>query len=108
MSSNETSDLQARRRVSEAVTKIIADKVGTLVDDVQEQHSLTDDLGCDSLTITEIVLEIEDAFGIEIPDEIAETSRTVGAIVDGIVRLLPRREKDQPVERKLVGSAPVE
>lgn len=48
--------------------------------------NLTDDLAIDSLTTVELVMELEEVFGIEIPDEDAEIMRTVKDVVDYIGR----------------------
>jgi acyl carrier protein len=48
---------------------------------------LVDDLGFDSLTMVETALEIDEEFDVSVPDEMMETVRTVGDIVDGILQL---------------------
>ncbi len=46
--------------------------------------SFTDDLGADSLDVVQIVMGLEDAFNIEIPDDAAEEIKTVGDVVNAI------------------------
>jgi len=46
------------------------------------ETSLLDDLDADSLDAVEIIMAIEDEFGIEIPDELAESLKTIGEIVE--------------------------
>ena len=65
--------------VSEKVKKIIAEHLG--IDDmskITEDAKFIDDLGADSLDTVELVMAFEEAFDVEIPDEIAETLLTVG------------------------------
>lgn len=56
------------------VKDIIVDRLGVDADKVTEDASFKDDLGADSLDIVELVMELEDEFGTEIPDEEAEKS----------------------------------
>ena len=60
------------------VKAIIAEQLGVKVDDVTEQASFIDDLGADSLDTVELVMALEEEFGVEIPDEDAEKMTTVG------------------------------
>jgi acyl carrier protein len=60
------------------VRSIIAEQLGVKIEEVVDQASFTDDLGADSLDTVELVMALEEEFGIEIPDEDAEKMRTVG------------------------------
>ncbi len=64
------------------VKQIIMDKLGVSEDQVTAEASFIDDLNADSLDIVELVMELEDAFGIEIPDEDAEKLKTVQNAID--------------------------
>ncbi|HZJ76627.1 MAG TPA: acyl carrier protein [Oscillospiraceae bacterium] len=69
----------------EKVVKIIAEQLGVEdVGEITETTSLMDDLEADSLDAVEIVMSIEDEFGIEIPDEDAENFKDIGGIVNYI------------------------
>jgi acyl carrier protein len=63
--------------VSEKVKKIIVDQLGVEEDEVTPEASFIEDLGADSLDIVELIMALEEEFGIEIPDEDAEKIATV-------------------------------
>ena len=68
--------------VEERVKKIIAEQLGVEEDDVVSDAKFVEDLGADSLDTVELVMALEEAFEIEIPDEDAEKILTVAAAVD--------------------------
>lgn len=59
------------------VKEVIAEQLGIDPDRVKPEASFIDDLGADSLDIVELVMAMEEEFNIEIPDEDAESLRTV-------------------------------
>jgi len=63
------------------VKDIVLDKLGTEENKITEAASFMDDLGADSLDTVELIMEMEEEFGIEIPDEEAEKLATVGDAV---------------------------
>lgn len=67
--------------VFEKLSGVIVDRLGVPTEDVQLEASFKDDLGADSLDVVEFIMEVEDAFGIEISDEDAENLSTVGDVV---------------------------
>ena len=64
--------------VTERVKAIIVDKLGVSESEVTPEATFTQDLGADSLDKVELIMEFEKEFGIQIPDEKAETIQTVG------------------------------
>lgn len=64
--------------VQPKVREVIADQLGVDPERVKAEASFIDDLGADSLDIVELVMAVEEEFGIEIPDEDAEKLKTVG------------------------------
>ena len=66
---------------AERVKKIVVEQLGVDADKVSEGASFIDDLGADSLDTVELVMAFEEEFGVEIPDDSAETILTVGDAV---------------------------
>ena len=70
--------------VFEKVKAIIVEQLGVAETSVEMEASFIDDLGADSLDIVELVMALEEEFGLEIPDADAEKVVTVGDVVDYI------------------------
>ena len=66
------------------VKEIIIDKLGVEEEKIASEASFVDDLGADSLDTVELIMQLEEEFGIEIPDENAEQMTTVQQAVDYI------------------------
>jgi len=60
------------------VKQIIAEQLGVKKEEVTDNAKFVDDLGADSLDTVELVMALEEEFGVEIPDEDAEKLATVG------------------------------
>ncbi|MEZ5965376.1 MAG: acyl carrier protein [Planctomycetota bacterium] len=64
--------------IEEKVYNIVCEQLGTSRDKITPETSFINDLGADSLDTVELVMEFEDEFEINIPDEDAEKIQTVG------------------------------
>jgi acyl carrier protein len=70
--------------IFESVQNILVEQLGVDADIVTMESNFIDDLNADSLDIVELVMAMEQEFGIAIPDEEAERIKTVGDAVDFI------------------------
>ncbi len=77
--------------IAERVKKIISDQLGVKQEEVTDEAKFIDDLGADSLDTVELVMALEEEFGIEMPDEDAEKMVTVG----DAVRYIDEKASDQ-------------
>ncbi len=68
-------------QVTQKVNTIIGERLGVDVVSLVPEANLLDDLGADSLDVVELVMALEEEFGIEVPDEDVEGIRTIGDIV---------------------------
>lgn len=75
-------------KIFDKLAEIVADKLGVAQEDVTMDSSFIDDLGADSLDIVELVMDLEEEFGLEIPDEEAENIVTVRNAVEYIEKNL--------------------
>ncbi len=78
--------------VEEKVKDIIAEQLGVKKEEIKMESSFIDDLGADSLDTVELVMALEEEFGIEIPDEDAEKMTTVGEAVKYIEEKVKDKE----------------
>ena len=70
----------------------LCNKLGVTAEQVTWETSFVDDLGAESLDLVELVMGLEEEFGVTIPDDQAETIRTVGDAID----LIERLTRDRP------------
>ena len=72
----------SRDEVLERVKEVLVDKLGVEENEITEEASFQEDLEADSLDLVEMIMELEDQFGIKISDEDAQKLQTVGQAVD--------------------------
>ena len=66
------------KKIEERVVEIVCEQMGASRDKITQETSFIQDLGADSLDTVELVMEFEDEFDLNIPDEDAEKIQTVG------------------------------
>jgi acyl carrier protein len=69
---------------TERVIDIVAEQLGVDKEKVKRETSFVNDLGADSLDTVELVMELEEEFNVNIPDDAAEKIETVGQAIDFI------------------------
>lgn len=74
------SDIEAK------VKEIIVDQLGVNAEQVTPEAKMIEDLGADSLDAVELVMAIEEEFGIEVPDEDAEKLASVNDIIAHVTK----------------------
>ena len=76
--------MASSEEITERVKSIIVDQLGVSVEEVTPEASFIEDLGADSLDIVELIMALEEAYEIEIPDEDAEKIQTVEDVISYI------------------------
>lgn len=74
----------AGTQIEAKVRSLVADQLGVGEDEIKPESSFIDDLGADSLDIVELVMALEEEFGIEIPDDEQDNIKTVGDAINYI------------------------
>lgn len=72
--------------LEQQVRGIVAEQLGVDLSELRADASILDDLGADSLDVVEMVMSLEEAFDIEVPDEDVEEMRTVSDVERYITR----------------------
>lgn len=87
--------IPARPQVIEDVKSIVAEHMCIAPETIRESSNLEIDIGCDSLDLVEIMMEVEEHFDIDVPDEISDEVDTIGDVADGVLGLLGENAEDQ-------------
>src|SRR4051812_39505670 len=77
--------------VEERVIEIVCENLGVNKEQVNRKTSFIEDVGADSLDIVELIMELEEEFEINIPDEQAEKIKTVGEAIDYIEKEIAKK-----------------
>ncbi|MBB1483388.1 acyl carrier protein [Tessaracoccus sp. MC1865] len=78
--------MASTEEIRAGIAEVVNDINGNAVEDVTQDKSFVDDLGVDSLSMLEIINDLQDKFDMEIPDEDAKNLKTVGDAVAYIER----------------------
>lgn len=81
--------------IKETITRILEEKLALKKSDIKDEARLYEDLGVDSLDYLETIVEVENTFKINIPDDDYERLRTVGSLVDYVTRKVSQRRVPQ-------------
>ena len=71
----------AEKSIEQRVKDIIVEQLGVKPDQVTPEAKFIEDLGADSLDTVELIMALEEEFGIEVPDEQAEKLQSVGDVI---------------------------
>ncbi len=77
-----------RSEVSERLTSVLVSELGLDATKINDQAHFEEDLDVDSLGVVELLMALEDEFGVKIPDEDAESIMTVGQAIDMVSQKL--------------------
>lgn len=78
--------------IEKRVVEIVSEQMGVSKDQITRDTSFINDLNADSLDTVELVMELEEEFGVNIPDEAAEKIQSVGQAIDYIEKELKNKQ----------------
>ena len=74
----------AKEEIFDKLKELVVDQLGVEEDEVTMEANMQDDLGADSLDLVDLVMSVEEEFGVKVADEDLENIKTVGDIVNYI------------------------
>ena len=74
----------AKEEIFDKLQELVVDQLGVEEDEVTMEATMQDDLGADSLDLVDLVMSVEEEFGVKVADEDLENIKTVGDIVNYI------------------------
>lgn len=74
----------AKEEIFDKLKELVVDQLGVEDDEVTMEATMQDDLGADSLDLVDLVMSVEEEFGVKVADEDLENIKTVGDIVNYI------------------------
>ena len=74
----------AKEEIFDKLKELVVDQLGVDEDEVTMEATMQDDLGADSLDLVDLVMSVEEEFGVKVADEDLENIKTVGDIVNYI------------------------
>ena len=74
----------AKEEIFDKLKELVVDQLGVEEDEVTLEATMQDDLGADSLDLVDLVMSVEEEFGVKVADEDLENIKTVGDIVNYI------------------------
>ena len=74
----------AKEEIFDKLKELVVDQLGVEEDEVTMEASMQDDLGADSLDLVDLVMSVEEEFGVKVADEYLENIKTVCDIVNYI------------------------
>ena len=74
----------AKEEIFDTLKELVVDQLGVEEDEVTMEATMQDDLGADSLDLVDLVMSVEEEFGVKVADEDLENIKTVGDIVNYI------------------------
>ena len=74
----------AKDEIFDKLKELVVDQLGVEEDEVTMEATMQDDLGADSLDLVDLVMSVEEEFGVKVADEDLENIKTVGDIVNYI------------------------
>ena len=74
----------AKEEIFDELKELVVDQLGVEEDEVTMEATMQDDLGADSLDLVDLVMSVEEEFGVKVADEDLENIKTVGDIVNYI------------------------